>query len=154
MNFVGTSGLEPEMTEPKSVVLPLHHIPIPCDHDGARTHDLEIKSFELYQLSYVINPSGSGRIRTYSAEASDLQSLPPLQLRRRPIMLWSTTMFLKLFILTLNALNMESQICVCSRGRAWTYDPLINSQMLWPTELRENIDFIYKYTNIMPNYQI
>ena len=44
------------MTEPKSVVLPLHHIPIPCDHDGARTHDLEIKSFELYQLSYVIDP--------------------------------------------------------------------------------------------------
>lgn len=25
--FVGTSGFEPEMTEPKSVVLPLHHVP-------------------------------------------------------------------------------------------------------------------------------
>ena len=28
---------------------------------------------------------GSGRIRTYSAEATDLQSVPPLQLRRTPI---------------------------------------------------------------------
>ena len=26
---VGISGFEPEQTEPKSVVLPLHHIPIP-----------------------------------------------------------------------------------------------------------------------------
>ena len=27
--LVGISGFEPEQTEPKSVVLPLHHIPIP-----------------------------------------------------------------------------------------------------------------------------
>ena len=27
---VGISGFEPEQTEPKSVVLPLHHIPIPA----------------------------------------------------------------------------------------------------------------------------
>ena len=29
--LVGLSGLEPELTEPKSVVLPLHHNPIPPD---------------------------------------------------------------------------------------------------------------------------
>ena len=28
--IVGISGFEPEQTEPKSVVLPLHHIPIPA----------------------------------------------------------------------------------------------------------------------------
>ena len=27
--LVGISGFEPEQTEPKSVVLPLHHIPVP-----------------------------------------------------------------------------------------------------------------------------
>ena len=29
ISSVGISGFEPEQTEPKSVVLPLHHIPIP-----------------------------------------------------------------------------------------------------------------------------
>lgn len=34
--FVGLLGLEPRMTEPKSVVLPLHHRPVPfCDQTTA-----------------------------------------------------------------------------------------------------------------------
>ena len=38
----------------------------------------------LYQLSYSRNMRGGDRIRTYSAEALDLQSSPPLPLWRTP----------------------------------------------------------------------
>ena len=37
-NFVEVPGFEPGLTEPKSVVLPLHHTSISCSTGGTRTH--------------------------------------------------------------------------------------------------------------------
>ena len=45
-------GFEPFLTDPQSVVLPLHHIGIYGAPERIRTPDLSVRSAELCPLSY------------------------------------------------------------------------------------------------------
>lgn len=45
-NFVGVPGLEPGLTEPKSVVLPLHHTPKSTPY----IHIPGVRTTKIYQL--------------------------------------------------------------------------------------------------------
>lgn len=61
--------------------------PYPYFNLNTITSAADILSVDSYMSIYAW--SGSGRIRTYSAETLDLQSSPPLQLRRWPILIMS-----------------------------------------------------------------
>ncbi len=73
----------------------------------------------------MIITSGDDRIRTYSAKATDLQSVPALQLRRIP------------------SLSLRAS------GGIRTPDPLITNQLLWPTELHWQLQIFVKNSNFL-----
>ena len=97
--------------------------------DGTQTRDPQLGRLMLYRLSYFRNFSGQRWIRTTEGVSQQIYSLPHL----------ATLVFAQL--LSKNTSYIPVFFFFRASCRIRTNDPEITNHVLWPTELKRQINF-------------